>query len=449
MRTREEILRVAEGEVFNHMGIVTVGLSHKAAPVTTRERIAFSQDQVVPALEQFAKLSAINEGLIISTCNRVELVAHVEQEEVGISTIKEFLYHYHALKPGELDVFFYEFQGVAAVRHMFRVACGLDSMVIGESQILGQLRDAYGAAQSVGCIGSNLTQLMIRTLQVAKRVRNETKISEAGWSVSRAAVELAKRTLGDLTDRTILVVGAGKMSKLTTSHLRRSGVKKVLVTNRTYERAARLAAEFQGEAVDFDDLDHALVRSDIVIASTAIRTDYVIGRSDVERVLSERRGRSILFIDIAVPRNVEPTITALPDVYLCDIDGLQDIVALHARENTRIVDIAEQMVDQEVGAFSSTSDNCHLGPIITSLKEKIQSIGSAELERHICKSTTASLQDRHRLEMMVARITNKILHPLIVYVKQQTRLSPGDTQYIKGLAAAFDGSRDDGLATGS
>jgi glutamyl-tRNA reductase len=419
------------------MGNVVVGLSHRTAPVTTRERVAFSRDEVLRALEQFGGLEGIGEALILSTCNRVELVAHAEEETEAIAVIRGFLHNYHGLRPGDLDPFLYEFRDAAAVRHVFRVACGLDSMVIGECQILGQIRDACNAAQQAGCMGSNLTRLMIHTSHIAKRVRNETAISAASWSVSRAAVELAKRTLGELNNRTILVVGAGKMSQLTTKHLCRSGAQNVLVTNRTYERAATIAALFQGEAVPFEHLNQALARSDIVISSAASTSGYVIWRSAVEQARLERRNHPMLFIDIAVPRNVEPTITTLENVHLCDIDGLRGVVASHQQEVISAVEAAEQMVQAAVNAYSSQVDVRELGPLITALRTRAQSIGCAELERHFSKLTNSSPQDRHHLEAMVNRIVNKILHPLIMQLKRQTRSSTDKADYIEALTVAF------------
>jgi glutamyl-tRNA reductase len=417
------------------MSIVVVGLSHRTAPVTTRERIAFTRDGLPGALAEFSRLEGITEALILSTCNRVELIAHAEREAEAISTIREFLHTYHCLPPSDLDPVLYEFMGAAAVQHIFRVSCGLDSMVVGESQIVGQIRDAYSAAQQAGCLGKHLTRLVLHTLRVARQVRGKTTISAAGWSVSRAAVELARHALGGLQDRTILVLGAGKVSHLTTRHLHKSGAKNVLVTNRTYERAVRIAAQFQGEAMPFENVDQALVRSDIVISSMSTPSGYVLHRGQVERALLERGNRPILFIDIAVPRNIDPDVAALPKVYLSDIDALHSIVASHERDVVSVVHEADAMIQAAVQAYSCQSDVRDLDPLITALRSHVQSIGCAELERHLCKMATSSPQDRYLLETLVTRITNKILHPLIVQLKRQK--TSCRTDYIEGMTAAF------------
>jgi glutamyl-tRNA reductase len=417
------------------MGIVVVGLSHHTAPVTTRERVAFTRDGLPGALAEFAGLEGINEALILSTCNRVELIAHAERDAEAISKIRDFLHGHHRLAPGELDPILYELTGTAAVRHVFQVACGLDSMVVGESQIVGQMRDAYNAAQRAGCIGKCLTRLMLRTFQVARQVRGKTTISAAGWSVSRACVELAQQTLGELPGRTILVLGAGKMSQLTARHLHKAGAKNVLVTNRTYERAVCIAAQFRGEAVPFENLDQALVRSDIVISSMATPTGYVVHRAEVERALQQRAHRPMLFIDIAVPRNIDPAVAVLPNAQLSDIDALRGIVASHDREVVCVVEEAEAMIQAAVEAYRCESDIHDLAPLITALRSRVQSIGCAELKRHLCKMATSSPQDRHLLETLVRRITNKILHPLIVQLKRQK--TSRKTDYIEAMTTAF------------
>jgi glutamyl-tRNA reductase len=419
------------------MSIILVGLSHKTAPVRIRERVAFAKEELPRALDQLSGLRGISAGLILSTCNRVELLAEAACEEEGVAALKEFLHDYHAMEYGELDPFLYEFTAGAAIRHTFRVACGLDSLVIGETQILGQIKDAYYAAVQSGCLRGMLNQLMLETFRVTKRVRSETRISTAGASISRAAVELARKVFGELREQTILVIGAGKMSELTASHLCRSGALKVLVTNRTYERAAGIAARFQGEAVPFEDLFKALARADIVISSISSPSGYLVHRADVQCALEERKNRSMLFIDIAVPRNVEPSVTDVENAFLYDIDDLQSHVASHRGEAAETIQAAEEMVESEVDTFAIRQQYREIGPIIANLKDRIQSISCAELERHIRKLTIASPEDRQTLEVMVKRIANKILHPLIVQLKRQVSPFPHDAGYVETLALAF------------
>lgn len=431
------------------MAIVLVGLSHRTAPVTTREQAAFSPDELPCALEQLAGLEAVGEALILSTCNRVEILAQAEHGQEGIAAIGNFLHRFHGLAPGELNPFLYALDSGAAVRHIFRVACGLDSIVIGESQILGQLREAYRAARRAGSIGTNLNRVMLRTLHIAKKVRSEAGGPFAGRSVSQAAVDLARQILGDLQDRTILVVGAGKMSELTASHLHRAGARQVLVTNRTYDGAVRLAARFQGEPVAFGDLKQALARSDIVISSAANTSGYVIRHAEVEQALRERPERPLMFIDIAVPRNVEPSVARLENTYLCDIDALAGSARSEAGGGPCAVGAAEHMVQTAAEEFVNRRDERELGPLIMALRDRIESIGCAELERHICKLTIASPADRERLELMVKRIGNKFLHPLIVQLKRQAGSSTAKADYAESLTLAFDANSGNRVEEGT
>jgi glutamyl-tRNA reductase len=419
------------------MSIAVVGLSHKTASVTVRERIAFGREALPRALEQMASMQGLAEVLILSTCNRVELFAQTDQEEEAVTAMKRFLHNYHALKPGELDPFLYQLTSVSAIRHTFRVACGLDSLVIGEPQILGQIKDAYNTAVQHGCLGGMLHQLILCTLRVAKKVRNKTGISLAGWSVSRAAVELARQIFGTFGQQTVLVIGAGKMSDLTTCHLRRLGALKILVANRTYERALRIASQYQGEAVAFEDLSQALVRADIVISSASSASEYILQRADVGRALQQRNGRPMLFIDIALPRNVDPSVAGLQNAFLCDLDGLKDILASHGREIADTVEAAEKLVESEVDGFCKRLEHREIGPIIAALKNSIESIGCVELERHIRKLAASTPEDRRRLEEMVRRIANKILHPLIVPLKRQGHSCSPTLDYVDGLTRAF------------
>jgi len=428
------------------MGVVIVGLSYKTAPVAIRERIAFTKEEIPPALRKLVSLEGISSAMILSTCNRVELLAEAEDEIGAIHISRKFLHEHHKIDGGEIDSSLYEMTGVAAIRHIFRVASGLDSMVLGECQILGQLKDAYSYSVQSQCMHGTLNQLIIETFRVAKHVRTLTSISMAGSSVSRAAVEFAKGVFGDLTQRTILVVGAGKMSELTTLHLCRMGAVKVLVTNRTYDHAAALAARFQGTAIPFQELSSALSQADIVITSVSGSADYVITRADVERALRQREHRSMLFIDIAVPRNIEPCVMDLQNAFLCDIDGLKAIVAGRESEIVDMVANAERIVESELNEFTTRQRHRDMGPVISMLKSRIQSISCSELERHICRLTAASAKDRETLEAMVQRIANKILHPLIVALKRQE--SSCDISYLETLALAFapsqldEGARD-------
>lgn len=418
------------------MGIVVVGLSHKTAPVSIRERIAFNKETIPHALKQLVQVDGIREGLILSTCNRVELVALTPYDEDGVERLKRFIYDYHSLLPPALDPFLYDFKSNAAVRHIFRVACSLDSMVLGEPQILGQVKEAYGLAMECGSVGSTLSHLMRRTFRIAKRVRSETGISNAAVSISYAAVELAKKIFNLLSDKTILIVGAGKMSELATKHLRRSGAEKVLVTNRTFERAVELAELFHGEAVPYEQLPHTLARADIVITSTNA-PDYIIRRADAQRALAARKGHLMFFIDIAVPRNVEPAVNDLENVFAYDIDDLQGVVESNLKERQREAQTAEQMVESEVVTFLAGLQHPDVGPMIAALKSRVESICYAELDRHLRKKGITHPEDRKELEQMITRIANKIAHPLIIQVRRQADPSAPKAGYIETLRNVF------------
>ena len=332
------------------MNIIVVGLSHKTAPVEIRERVAFSPNQIEKPLRELVELDDIIEGVIVSTCNRVEIYASTRDIAGGIARIKRFMAEYHRIPFETLETHLYSHHSEAAIRHVFRVASSLDSMVVGEPQILGQIKTSYGYAAEYKSSGIILNRFLHKAFSVAKRVRTETRIASSAVSVAFAAVELAKKILGDLSDKTVMLIGAGEMCELAAKHFLNSGAKGVMVTNRTFERAERLAEDFGGEAVRFEDMLLHLHRADIVLSSTGA-PHIIIGPKDVEEVVRRRRFKPMFFIDIAVPRDIDPKVDDLENAYLFTVDNLQEIVQANLAQRNREAEKAEEIINQEIGQF--------------------------------------------------------------------------------------------------
>src|SRR5512140_2087957 len=307
------------------MNIVVVGLSHKTASVEVREQVAFAPNHMQRPVQDLLALPDITEAIIVSTCNRVEIYATSRDIAGGMARLKRFLADYHNLPLETLEQHLYAHHGEAAIRHVFRVASSLDSMVVGEPQILGQIKTAYGFAAEYKSSGIILNRFLHKAFSVAKRVRTETKIASSAVSVACAAVDLAKKTFGDLSDKTVMLVGAGEMCELAAKHFLNSGARGVMVANRTFERAEKLAEEFGGKAVNFDELFDHLHKADIILSSTGA-THFIIGAKDVDAVIRRRKNKPMFFIDIAVPRDIDPKVNDVPNVYLYTVDDLNDIV---------------------------------------------------------------------------------------------------------------------------
>src|SRR5512136_2432738 len=297
------------------MNIVVVGLSHKTASVEIREKVAFAPNRMEKPLNELAGLPDINEGVIVSTCNRVEIYAATHDIAGGMARLKRFLADYHNVSLEMLEPHLYSYHGEEAIRHVFRVASSLDSMVVGEPQILGQIKTAYGYAAEFNSSGIILNRFLHKAFSVAKRIRTETGIASSAVSVSYAAVELARKIFGDLKDKTVMLIGAGEMCELAARHLLNGGVKGIMVTNRTFERAVKLADEFGGTAVRFDELLGHLKRADIILSSTGA-PHFILRRQDVDEVIRIRKNRPMFFIDMAVPRDIDPDINDIDNVYV-------------------------------------------------------------------------------------------------------------------------------------
>ncbi len=396
------------------MAIVLVGLNHKTAPVEVRERLAFTDEACADSLRALVDGEVVREGLIVSTCNRVEVLATAagQRGAEAAERLSSFLGSIRDLPVETFNGHLYTHADEAAVRHVFRVASSLDSLVVGEPQVLGQVRHAYSLAVEAGTAGRVLHKLIHQALHVAKRVRNETGIAASAVSISYTAVELGRKIFGSLKGATVLLVGAGEMAELAAQHLASAGATRVLVANRTYETAQRLALKFGGEAVEFDALEEHLASADIVICSTGAR-EYIITREMAERARQSRRNRPAFFIDISVPRNVDPAVAKLGNVFVFDIDDLEAVVASNIREREREAERAELIVESEVMQFQQALRNLDIGPTVGALKEKLRGIAREEFRRRRAGLGELTPEQEQAIEAMLMSAVNKISHPVI------------------------------------
>ncbi len=406
------------------MHLTLVGLSHKTAPVEIREKLTFPANVQPSALSALTSDAAVNEAVIVSTCNRTEIYAVTASGVDGPGAIIDFLADYHDLDRHELVRYLYISEGEAVVRHLFRVVASLDSMVLGEAQILGQVKEAYDHAFNAGATARIFNKLFRQSFEVGKRVRTETEIGENAVSISYAAVELAKKVFESLEGKTILVLGAGKMSELTAKHLVANGVHRVLVANRTYERAVELAQRFEGEAIPYDELFDRMAESDIVISSTAA-TDYVVTKDRVAAARKGRRGAPLFLIDIALPRDIEPSVNDLSDVYLYNIDDLNGVVSANLEERMREAERAEVIIGEEMAAFEAWLESMDIVPTVAAMRARAEEIRVAEMQRAIKRLGGLSEKELQTVEMLSCSIVNKMLHD--------------PTSRLKEVAASKDG----------
>ena len=395
------------------MQLALVGLSHKTAPVEIRERLAFSNDALRSALTSLVDRRAVNEALILSTCNRVEVVAESPDDRL----IRDFICEFHQISHDSVSTHLYSYRNVEAIRHVFRVTASLDSMVIGEPQILGQVKEAFRIAMDAGTVGMHLSALMNRAFAVAKKVRSETGISQSAVSVSYAAVELARKIFGDLSGKTVMIIGASKMGELAAKHLRRAGASSVLVTNRTFERAVELAKVFEGAAVPFEHFTDHMTGADIVITSTGA-PHFIIGRNLAEQVIHRRKNKPIFFIDIAVPRDIDPAVNQIDNAFLYDIDDLQQVIDANLKERFKEAMRAEQIVDDEVEAFCLKMQTRDVVPTIVQLRDSLEKVRRDEIERNRRHLKDLSPEQQAAVDQITKSIVNKILHPPIEQLKQ-------------------------------
>lgn len=390
-----------------------IGVNHNSAPLDVRERLAVPEAQLPDAVQQLVKQPGVEEGMVLSTCNRVEVLTSSSE---GPADLRGYLRSYFGVSPDAISPHLYEFQEREAVRHVFRVAASLDSMVVGEPQILGQVKEAYSVARSLGAINSALEALLSRAFAVAKKVRSETAIGTSSVSIASVAVQLAEKIFGTLKGKTVYLIGAGKMAELAARHLISHGAEKIIISNRTYERAAALAEAFGGEAVPFEKLYETAALADIILTSTGA-TEPLFRREDGERLIKGRRNRPVFFIDIAVPRNVAQEVNKVDNLFVYDIDDLQSVASSNSAERKKEAERAEQIVEAEVDRFAQRIKSLHLVPTIVSLQEYCETIRQAEIDRIRGRLGTITPEQEAAIEGMTRSIINKLLHTPITTLK--------------------------------
>jgi len=398
--------------------ILVVGLSHRTAPLEVREQLAFDSARLPGSLRDLVSLPSIGEAAILSTCNRVEVVAVAQDEQAGFSEIRSFLEHQPAgFNPREDHIYHYSQE--QAVRHLFRVASSLDSMVVGEPQILGQLKQYYGVAQQAGSVGPILHRLFHRAFSVAKRVRQETGIGNRPVSVSSVAVDLARRIFDRLEEKTVMVIGSGRMGELLVRHLVEAGVRGLMITNRTFERAVDLAERFQASPIRFEDYTRYLRLADVVVGSVE-SPELLISCEKVVDVLRERKQESMFLIDLGVPRNFDPQINDLENVYLYHVDDLTEVAKENLKGREGEADKGEEIIEQEVFSFRHWLDSLGRVPTIVALKRKLEEIRMGELKKSL-DTSLKELSDRERkaVEDLTAAMINKILHDPLTRLKDR------------------------------
>ena len=407
------------------MHIVVVGLSHKTAPVEIREKLAIPESRMGEALGRLCSYQGVREGVLLSTCNRVEVYAVVDEIESGYGRIQDFLADAHlSLSSEQLTPHLYWHEGDRALGHLFRVASSLDSMIIGESQILGQIKEAFEVALTNKSTGIILNKVMKKAISVAKRVRTETKISEMAVSVSYAAVELAKKIFSDLTEKTVLLVGAGEMSKLAARHFIASGVRHVRVTTRSPQHAVELANRFGGTAVPFEEFREDMATADIVLVSTGA-AHYLVSEDDVQHSVKQRMNRPMFLIDISVPRNIDPAVRHVDNAFLFDIDDLKTRVERNRGDRLNEAEKAERMVVDEVGVVRQWLQSLEVTPTIVALRARIDEIKKTEIDKTLGRLAHLSSTERELVEAMASSIVNKLIHNTMVTLKAEVNSSEG------------------------
>ncbi len=400
-----------------------IGVNHNSAPVEMRERLAIPESRLPDACRDLTAHPGIEEGMVISTCNRVELVTHTTNRAADL---RGFLGEHFQVKADELDPYLYEYREKDAVRHVFRVASSLDSMVVGEAQILGQVKEAYATARAVGAVRAQLEQLFTRAFAVAKRVRTETAVGSSSVSIASVAVELAKKIFGTLNGKTVFIVGAGKMSELAARHLMAHGCAAIFVSNRTYDRAVGLAHRFNGEAIKFDDLYDTCDRADIVITSTG-SPHAIFRREHGEQFLARRKNRPMFFIDIAVPRDVAPEMGKLDGIFTYDIDDLQQAVSSHVADRRKEAERAEAIITSEVENFEARLRTLDVVPTIVSLQDHLETIRQAEIDRVRGRLGPLSPEQEIAVEALTRGIISKVMHTPITTLKTAAREAEATT----------------------
>jgi glutamyl-tRNA reductase len=399
------------------MNILAVGLNHKTADVEVREKLAFNGPKLEEGLLRLRELTDVSEAVVLSTCNRVEMYLNVKDPDSASGEIKDFLSEFHDIRRELLDDALYFLRGGEAVRHAFRVASSLDSMVMGEPQILGQFKEAFEFSLGKKATGILLNKLMKKSISVAKKVRTETRIAENAVSISFAAVELAKKIFDDIHEKHVMLLGAGEMAELAAKHLMNSGVKEIIVANRTYSTGLELAREMNGRAVKFEEFLSEMAHADIVICSTGAPT-YVVTKPQMHDVMKERKQKPVFIIDISVPRNIDPEINDMANVFLFDVDDLQGVVDSNVQERNKEAEKAEGIIEDEIESFARWQSSLDAVPTIKALRERVEDIKKEELAKVINRFPELGDKEKKAVEQMASAIVNKLVHPPTAALKQ-------------------------------
>ncbi|TLS39215.1 glutamyl-tRNA reductase [Pseudalkalibacillus caeni] len=417
------------------MHILVVGLNHKTAPVEIREKLSFNENDLPEALTKLRNSKSILECVIVSTCNRTEVYIVADQLHTGRYYTKAFLSDWFEIEKDEFSPFLVIRENEAAIEHLFRVACGLNSMVLGETQILGQVRDSFLLAQENNTTGTIFNQLFRQAVTLAKRSHSETEIGENAVSVSYAAVELAKKIFGGLEQKKVLIVGAGKMGELTAKHLQSNGVKEVTVVNRTLEKAQELAEKFFGQAKAMNLLQSALSDADIVISSTGA-TDYVITPELVKPILKKRKGRPLFMVDIAVPRDLDPSLSDFESIFLYDIDDLEGIVETNLEERQKEAEKIELMIEADLVAFQEWLNTLGVVPVISALRTKALSVQAETMNSIERKLPNLTDREKKVLSKHTKSIVNQLLRDPILRAKEMAA-EPNAAEALEAFAKTF------------
>ena len=410
--------------------LVLLGINHTTAPIEIRERLAIPAERLADAIRTLAHQPGVREGIILSTCNRVELLTLQEDSASSGADLLRFLEEYFAVAPATITPHLYEYREREAVRHLFRVASSLDSMVVGEPQILGQVKESYTVAREVGAVSGSLDTLIQRAFTVAKKVRSETQIGSSSVSIASVAVDLARKIFGTLQGKTVLLVGAGKMSELAARHLIQQGASNILVANRTQERAEKIALRFNGGVIPFDTLYDQAARADIVITSTGA-PQKLFGRSHGQHFLHSRRNRPMFFIDIAVPRDVDPRMNEIEGCFVYDVDDLQQVAAANLADRSREAAAAETIVTREVDKYQQHVQSLDAAPAIRSLQEHAEALRQAELRRTAARLAGLTADQQAAVDALTRALTNKFLHAPMTALREAAR--EGDARALAEL----------------
>jgi glutamyl-tRNA reductase len=417
------------------MNLLVVGISHKRAPLELRERFAVNAEAMPEVLRRLQSEPEIEDAVVVSTCNRVEFVLRAFEKQDGMAAFRRFAESFYAIRFDDFADCFYVHREEEAVRHLFRVAAGLDSLIVGEPQVLGQVKRAYLVAREAGTCGNALESVFHRVFSTAKRVRTETHVAEAAVSVSSAAVELAEQTFGGLQGKTVMIIGAGQMGELAARHLVSKGATTLLVSNRTHAQAIALAHELRGLAVHFSEIWQAMRNADIVISSTGC-PHFIITRDDIARLMPERHGRPIFLIDIAVPRDVDPSVREVPGCTLANIDGLEEVAHRNLCERQKSVEEADCILDEEMELFRQREEQLNVVPTIVSLRRRVEEIRQAEMKRMRRLFGELTPEQEQALQALTQGLVNKILHTPFMELKHAAQ-RPDRTEFIDVVRTIF------------